>query len=121
VENVRVINFWATWCKPCIKELPYFESAHRNYQDKNVEIILVSLDMAEQADSRVIPFLEKKSITSPVVLLDETDFDPIITYVSDQWSGAIPATLIIDRSGKKEFYEREFEKNELDHILNKYL
>ena len=58
-EKVKVINFWATWCGPCVKELPVFESVNASCSD-SVEVVLVSLDNAERLDEKVNPFVLKK-------------------------------------------------------------
>jgi thiol-disulfide isomerase/thioredoxin len=57
-DKTYVINFWATWCAPCVKELPYFEEMTKNYSDKNVEVILVSLDFPKKYDSSLKPFIK---------------------------------------------------------------
>src|SRR5262245_56135521 len=72
-DSVLVINFWATWCKPCVKELPNFEAAREEYKGKPVKFLLVSLDFKRELDARVIPFVKTKNLLSPVVLLDEPD------------------------------------------------
>ena len=115
---VKVINFWATWCKPCIEELPYFEKVHSTYPGDDIEVVLVSLDFVEDLATKVKAFVEKKQLRSKLYLLDETDFDKIINKVDPDWSGAIPATLIVDnRSNKKSFYERQFKEGELLQII----
>jgi thiol-disulfide isomerase/thioredoxin len=60
-ETVYVVNFWATWCAPCIKELPYFEQLHENYKDKNVKVILVSLDFPKKAQSNLLSFIKERN------------------------------------------------------------
>ncbi len=116
---IKVINFWATWCKPCIEELPYFEKLQQSYQQNNVEVVLVSLDFsADKAET----YKNKKDIQSKVVFLDETDHNKWIDKISPQWTGAIPATLIIDtNSGKQEFFEKKFEEKELFSVIEKFV
>lgn len=116
-RNIRVINFWATWCAPCVKELPYFEKAALFYEGTNVEIILVSLDFANQLD-KVERFIERKNIKSKVLLLDETDYNTWIDKVSKEWSGALPATLVIDTKNIKYFKEGEIQEAELFDLIN---
>jgi len=111
-----VVNFWATWCKPCIKELPAFEQLNTAYQDKNVKVILVSLDFPEKWNSAVIPFLEGRGIRSQAVLLDDPDANRWINAVSEDWSGAIPATVMV-KNGEKTFFERSFTFKELENEL----
>ena len=119
--KVYVINFWATWCKPCIKELPAFQKLHDSYGDKGLEVLLVSLDMPRQLDSRLIPYLEAKNITPEVILLDDPDANAWINKVDPKWSGAIPATLIY-KNGIRGFYERSFTYEQLEEIVkSKYL
>ena len=116
-DTIKVINFWATWCKPCMEELPYFEKMHRQYQDKNVEVLLVSLDQVSMKN-KVKASLEKNGITAKVILLDEVNFNKWINHVDTTWSGAIPATLIIAKNNKsKHFYEKQFTLPELEGLI----
>ncbi|WP_339611625.1 TlpA disulfide reductase family protein [uncultured Planktosalinus sp.] len=115
-----IINFWATWCKPCIKELPYFEKINIAFKELGVEVILVSLDFPEKLESQVQPFIEKHQLKSQVVLLDDVDSNTWIPKVSESWSGAIPATLIYNRTQRK-FYEGSFTYDELLTELKPFL
>jgi len=119
-DKIYVINFWATWCKPCVKELPYFEQIQAEYKDKNVEVILVSLDDIRKLESKVIPFIEKNELQSTVILLDDADYNSWIDKVSPKWSGAIPVTLFYNKN-KREFYEQEFDYQELETIVKSFL
>ncbi len=116
-ENTTyVVNFWATWCAPCVKELPYFEKL--NSVNKKVKVVLVSLDFKDQYESRLIPFLRKKAIKSEVVLLTDKNYNAWLPRVDKDWSGSIPATLIIDK-GKKVFVEKDFASfEELNNYVN---
>lgn len=115
--KVKVINFWATWCKPCMEELPHFEKIHRQYKDQQVEVLLVSLDQASMKD-KVKSSLKKNDITAKVILLDEVDFNQWINQVDSTWSGSIPATLILsDNNTSKQFYERTFTHAQLDQLV----
>jgi len=119
-DQVYVINFWATWCKPCVKELPAFEQLHTAYESKNVTVVLVSLDFPEKLQTRVIPFVAKYGLNSRVILLDDSDFNSWIPKVSEEWSGAIPATLMV-KNGSQKFYERSFTFEELENELKTIL
>jgi len=119
-DKVYVVNFWATWCKPCIKELPYFEQVKEQYNNKNVEVILVSLDDIKKLNNKVIPFVKEKKLQSTVILLDDADYNSWIDKVSPEWSGAIPATLFYSKN-KREFYEQEFDYQELENIVKAFL
>ena len=116
-EKVKVLNFWATWCGPCIKELPYFEAL--NGKD-NVEVILISLDFV-QDEAKVRKFVERKKLQSQVLLLNEKDYDSYMSKIDESWSGAIPATLFVTASGKKHFYEKPFTASELENTLNQFV
>lgn len=118
--KTRVINFWATWCKPCVAELPYFELINSRYPDSEVEVILVSLDLPKQVEPKLIPFLKKQKIESRVILLDDPDANNWIPKVNENWSGSIPATIIYKGNTSK-FYERSFTYNELEKELKKML
>ncbi len=119
-DTTYIINFWATWCAPCVKELPAFEKIGANYKGKKVEVILVSLDFPSQIESKLIPFIKKNQLKSQVVLMNDPNQDTWIPKVSKKWSGAIPATLIYN-SKKRAFYERSFEYDELENELHKFL
>jgi len=109
-KRIQVINFWATWCRPCVKELPYFEELAEN--DKDIEVILVSLDLNTQKESKLIPFVKARKMKSKIIHLDEPDANAWIPKVDKNWSGAIPATIIMNKN-KKRFYEQSFDYNSL--------
>jgi thiol-disulfide isomerase/thioredoxin len=116
-DTTYVINFWATWCSPCVKEIGYFEDLHREYAGDPVQVILVSLDFPNQKDRRVLPFIEEKQLSAPVLLVTDLDYNGWIDLVDPSWSGSLPATLIY-RGDKKVFLEKELTKNELnEHFL----
>lgn len=117
-NKTYVVNFWATWCKPCVDELPAFEKLNATYQDKNVEVLLVSLDFSTHLETKVVPFINKNNIRSEVMILDDPDQNTWIPKVSEEWSGAIPATLIYN-SNSREFYEQSFTYDELEKALEK--
>lgn len=119
-DTIYVINFWATWCKPCVEELPYFEQIHEEYKNKNVEVILVSLDFEDQVESRLIPFINKNNVNAEVVFLNDSKGNTWIPKVDASWSGAIPATLIYNAS-ERHFYEKSMTYDELDMHIKKLL
>jgi len=115
-----IVNFWATWCAPCVKELPYFEKIKKEYDDKNVEVLLVSLDFPKQVEKKLIPFINKRKLNSKVVLLDDINEDVWIKSIDENWSGAIPATLIYNKN-KRKFYEHSFDYETLEKELQTFI
>jgi thiol-disulfide isomerase/thioredoxin len=115
-DTTYVVNFWATWCSPCVKEIGFFEELHRQSESAYVKVILVSLDFPNQIDRRVIPFLKEKEITADVLLMTDLDYNSWIDQIDPSWSGAIPATLIYNK-GTRIFLEQELTRDELfNHV-----
>jgi thiol-disulfide isomerase/thioredoxin len=104
-DTIYVINFWATWCGPCRRELPNMEQIHRDYSGKKVKVLLVSLDFPNQQKG-LQQFLSSNHITAPVVLLNEPDANAWIDKVDPSWTGALPATLIF-KGNDRLFFEKE--------------
>jgi len=118
-NKIYVINFWATWCAPCIKELPYFEKLNEQYKDENVEVILVSLDFPHLYESKLKPFIIKKELNSKVIALDDSDTNTWIPQIDETWSGSIPATFIYKNDNKK-FFEQSFNFEELEKVVKQF-
>jgi thiol-disulfide isomerase/thioredoxin len=112
-DTTYVINFWATWCIPCVEELPHFEKMNQKYASQKFKMILVSLDFPKMVESRVLPFVRKKKLQAEVVLLNDPNANEWIYKVSKEWSGAIPATVIY-RNSEWKFFEKSFTEVELD-------
>lgn len=119
-DKTYVINFWATWCMPCVKELPAFEKLNAAYKDKNVEVVLVSLDFPKQKESNLIPFVKNRKLESKVFHFDDANEQFWIPDIAENWSGSIPATLIYNKE-KRKFYEQSFSYGELQHELQTFL
>jgi len=116
-----VVNFWATWCKPCIAELPYFDNLGSEYNNEDLQVILVSLDFKESLKERLMPFLARNKLKSEVVLLADTRTNDWIDKVDKSWSGTIPATLIYDQESYQ-FLEHEFESyEELKNLIEQFI
>lgn len=117
-DTTYVINFWATWCKPCVEEMPYFEEIHNTGFSRPVKVILVSLDFENHLSSKVKPFVQKNNIQSEVVLMNNTRYNSWIDLIDPSWSGAIPATMV--RKGDKViFTEKSFQSfEELKEFIN---
>ena len=115
-DKIQVINFWATWCAPCIKELPLLEKLNAR-SDLNIKITLINLDYADKIQ-KVNEFISRKNIRSRVLLLDELDYNAWIDQVEKKWTGAIPATLVFNpKTGKRRFVERELKESELEELI----
>ncbi len=114
--KTRIISFWATWCGPCVEELPYLEEMQMSGK---AEVILVSLDFMDEMDTKVYKFVTQHELTSRICIIDNVDYNSWISKVDKSWTGAIPATLVIDSSsGKRKFIEKPLKEGDLDLILN---
>ena len=119
-DKTHVINFWATWCKPCVEELPAFEKLHAENKDNNIEVLLVSLDFPNEIETQLIPFIKDNKLDPEVVVLDDPNQNKWINGVDKSWSGAIPATVIYNKK-ERGFFERSFTYEELNSELQKFL
>ncbi len=116
-DKIYIVNFWAMWCAPCVKELPIIQEYKKN--NPNVEILLVSLDFTEDIETKLKPFLKEKGITSKVILLDDPDANSWIDKIDPNWSGAIPFTIIFNNKSRS-FHERDFKDiKDLENEINK--
>ena len=97
--QVLVINFWATWCHGCVEEFPEFVALDKEYRDKGVKIVGISLDKAADLDSKVTSFIHKSGAQFDVRVPDMDDPRPLIDQFTPEWTGAMPVTLIFDQSG----------------------
>lgn len=107
LDTTFIINFWATWCSPCKKELPYFIQFENDYKKDKLKVLLISVDFKSVINSSVVPYLKKIKKRHDLFLLDEKSEQEYIDRVDKNWSGALPATLFI-KAGKRKFFENEF-------------
>jgi thiol-disulfide isomerase/thioredoxin len=114
---VKVVNFWATWCGPCVKELPYFERLSQD--NKSVKVILVSMDYDLDPDpAKVKRFIERKKILSEVVILAEENPNEWIEKIDKSWGGGLPSTLIINPANhKRKFIQGEMKEGDLEKLI----
>lgn len=119
-DTTYVVNFWATWCKPCVEELPVFEKINSNYKGKKVKVVLISNDFKKQVTPKLKPFLLEKNIQSDVWWMSETDPNIWVNMVDPNWEGSLPATLIFKGNEQKRFFhEGDLTENTLKAIINK--
>ncbi|MFN9150965.1 MAG: TlpA disulfide reductase family protein [Bacteroidota bacterium] len=119
-DTTYVVNFWATWCRPCIEELPAFEALSRKYSKEPVVVILVGLDQPQDRLTKVEPFIRRRGYTeSCIVLLNEPKPHLWIDKVDSSWSGSIPATLFI-RGNRRLFGEFQFSETQLDSTFQSF-
>jgi thiol-disulfide isomerase/thioredoxin len=123
-----IINMWATWCQPCVEEIPYFISEVNRYNSTvgpagdSLGLLLVSLDFSFSFPDKIAAFAKKRNFTAPIVWLDETNADYFCPKIDAKWSGAIPATLFINnKTGYRKFYEGQLFHPQLKEAIKKML
>lgn len=120
--QVLVLNFWATFCKPCVAEIPSFISVCDNFKKNNVKLMLISVDLPSYYPKKVASFAKKHQFNTNLAWLDETNADYFCPKIDSTWSGSIPATLIINTvSGKRKFVEGEITGEELESEIKKVI
>ena len=121
-DSVLVINFWATFCKPCKEEIPYFETIVNKYKDQKVKLLLVSLDLPDFYPNKIKVFAEKNNYNNQIVWLNEANADYFCPKVDKAWMGGIPSTLLINpKTGYKKFFEQQMKPEEFEKELKKAL
>jgi thiol-disulfide isomerase/thioredoxin len=121
-DTTYVVNFWATWCAPCVKELPYLDQLSTTYAKQKVKVLLVSMDYASQLDKKVKPFVAKRGLKSEVVLLNEPDPNSWMDKVDSKWTGAIPFTILVNSAKKKRAtFEQELTAAELNKQVQAFV
>lgn len=121
-DRPLVVNFWSTTCKPCVAEIPYFQTLVKKYEADSVQLWLVSLDMPEAYPHKISAFASKHQFVAPILWLDETNADYFCPIIDPSWSGAIPATVFIHRkTGYRHFQEMKITPEKLDQLLKQML
>ncbi|MFI5196872.1 MAG: TlpA family protein disulfide reductase [Chitinophagales bacterium] len=121
-DTLYIINFWATWCGPCVAELSEFNALKARYADAPVKVLMVSLDFKENYPYKLARFLERKKVMPEVVWLSDTDPNVFIPKIDNSWQGSIPATVIV-HPGKqfKQFIEGSVTERQIRKIADKVL
>lgn len=121
-ETPVIINFWATYCGPCLEEIPYFLDLTKKYEEEGVKLILVSLDFEESYPDKIRNFTNKRKFAAPIVWLDETDADYFCPVIDKSWSGVMPATLFVNnKTGFRSFFEEQMSKERVEEEINKLI
>lgn len=121
-DTFYIVNFWATWCGPCIKELPEFEELADRYKGKPVKVLLVSLDFKEDYPDKIEKFIKKKKLPHEVAWLNETNANEFIPKISNAWQGSIPATLLyFKKRNYKNLFEGIVKSTQLSILIDKQL
>jgi thiol-disulfide isomerase/thioredoxin len=116
-DYIKVINFWATWCAPCVKEMPLFEKVAQERSDIKVMFVSMDLDLDPNPE-KVHKFVARKKIQSQVLILDETNPNGWINKIDKDWSGALPATIVINgKTGQRKFVEKELHEGDLEKLI----
>jgi thiol-disulfide isomerase/thioredoxin len=120
-NKLYVLNFWATWCAPCVSEIPAFEKTAKSYDPQKVRFILVSLDFPSQIEKQLLPFLKKNKVTLDVAVMTDIDYNAWIDKVDAKWQGDIPATLFFNNYTKtRYFHTGELSESELRKNINSF-
>lgn len=120
-DKPTIFNFWATFCAPCLEEIPHFQKLVKQYEKEGVQLILVNLD-AEETYKKLPAFTKRFSITAPVRFLDETNADAFCPVVDAKWSGAIPASLFVNnKKGYRAFFEDQLSAVQFEKELKELI
>ncbi len=100
--KVVVVNYWATWCIPCLQELPELDLLQERYADRGLVVLAVSMDDPEKLEDRVRPFFAKRApgLVSYLASAGEDDSVEFVTSFDPEWPGALPTTMFFDRGGE---------------------
>ncbi|MCB9013329.1 MAG: TlpA family protein disulfide reductase [Bacteroidales bacterium] len=106
-HKLHVINFWASWCGPCVSELPEFQQVVNNSDSSKVDFLFISLDFPSEADKKLLPFLKKSGYNFNVALITDIDYNSWIEMVDPNWQGNIPSTLFYNNPEKLHYFISE--------------
>jgi peroxiredoxin len=98
-DKLRLINVWATWCGPCVREFSSFITINRMYRNRDFEFISISADDPEKKD-KALQFLQKQQASNTNYLFSIDDKYKLIDAIDSAWKGALPYTILIEPGGK---------------------
>ena len=117
-----IVNFWATFCVPCLQEIPYFQEITGQYKAKDVSIVFVSLDMKEAYPVKVNEMAKKLNLVYPVVWLNETNADYFCPKIDTSWTGGMPSSLFVNNATRyHKFFEEPLSKERLEKEIQEML
>jgi len=117
-----IVNFWATFCVPCIREMPYFQELAQQYKSKDLSLVFVSLDLKEAYPAKIIEMAKKLNLVFPVAWLDETNADYFCPKIDTSWSGGMPSSLLVNNlTGYHKFFEDQLSKEKLEKEIQTML
>lgn len=118
-EYPVIVNFWATWCKPCVEELPSLIREMKAHKEDSLQLILVSLDDQETYNGKLKTFIRERNYEGLFLWLDETNADLFCPVIDSSWSGAIPATLLLNKKRNyRKFVEAKLADESIKQLLN---
>lgn len=122
VDHPVIINVWATWCAPCVEELPWFDRILKQQKNSDIELVLVSLDFADRYEKAIAGFLHKNPVNATLFWLDETNADYFCPLLDSSWSGNIPVSLFINnKNGFRKFFDDQVKETELETAVKEML
>jgi thiol-disulfide isomerase/thioredoxin len=99
-ERVVLVNFWATWCRPCLKEMPGLLSLEKKYAGRGFEFLAVSLDDPADRETVVRPFLAKSFPQLRTLIRRSPDMDSMVSVLDPAWNEVLPTSYVLDGSGQ---------------------
>ena len=121
-DHPLIVNFWATFCDPCVKEIPYFQSTAGKYKDQGVELLLVSLDLPSSYPGKISAFAQKNNYTVPICWLDETNPGSFRPKIDPKWSGGLPCSIFINnKTHYRQFFDRQLTERQVEPAIKAML
>lgn len=119
-DHPIVLNCWATWCAPCIEEIPYFMETVKKYSDQKVELLLVSLDFATSYPNKIQELIKKRKFDATFFWLNETNADYFCPKIDPKWDGTLPSTLFVNpKTGYRQFFGRPMTDRQIELEVSK--